>query len=396
MSARQGNATNDRVASPLVPPPPGRAPIRTLTARRTIPGYRPATDPVSHLQKRAHHRPDPTASSRRGRLPEALFAADAVPAGDELALPVAAALTDQAKEAIGRAIAASRSPNTRRNYQTAWRAWEDWARGCGYQVLPARAETVAEYLTERAAAGAGVSTLGMALAAIAAAHGAAGETDPTRSEGVRRTGGQAQAGGRRRRAAAGQAAHRDGPGRDRGEHPAHGAGAHGARALPTMRDALLRRSEAAALTWADIEAAGDGSGRLTIRRAKGDQEGRGEVVYIGTAALDALEAIRPGDAGPGGSRLRFAARAGKALSESAIARAIDRAARRAGLGAGFSGTRQDRHGPRPQPGRDGHPRDPAAGRWASRDGRALHPLGERRPRRRPPPSTGRSGERACW
>ena len=110
-----------------------------------------------------------------------------MPAGDELALPVAAALTEQAKEAIGRAITASRSPNTRRNYQTAWRAWEDWAAGSGYPPLPARAETVAEYLTERAAAGSGASTLGMALAAIAAAHGAAGETDPTRSEGVRRT-----------------------------------------------------------------------------------------------------------------------------------------------------------------------------------------------------------------
>ena len=59
------------------------------------------------------------------------------PRGTSSRCPIAAALTDQAKEAIGRAIAASRSPNTRRNYQTAWRAWEDWARGCGYQALPA-------------------------------------------------------------------------------------------------------------------------------------------------------------------------------------------------------------------------------------------------------------------
>ena len=124
-------------------------------------------------------------------FPEALFA----PAGDERALVPAGELSEQAKEAIGRAIAASRSPNTRRSYQVAWRAWEAWARGRGYRPMPAGAETVAAYLSERAAAGAGASTLGMALAAIAAAHGAAGDTDPTRSEGVRRT--VAGSGGRR-------------------------------------------------------------------------------------------------------------------------------------------------------------------------------------------------------
>ena len=37
-----------------------------------------------------------------------------------------------------------------------------------------------------------------------------------------------------------------------------------------MRDAMLRRSEAAALEWADVELRPDGSGRLTIRRSKTD------------------------------------------------------------------------------------------------------------------------------
>ena len=53
-------------------------------------------------------------------FPEALFA----PAGAKRALVPAAELSEQAKEAIGRAIAASRSPNTRSSYQVAWRAWE--------------------------------------------------------------------------------------------------------------------------------------------------------------------------------------------------------------------------------------------------------------------------------
>ena len=214
-------------------------------------------------------------------------------------------------------------------------------RAAATRALPARAETVAEYLTERAAAGAGASTLGMALAAIAAAHGAAGETDPTRSEGVRRT----VAG--LRREAAGGAQRQARPLTETAlaaiaaSTPPTARGRTELALCRTMRDALLRRSEAAALIWADIEPAGDGSGRLTIRRAKGDQEGRGEVVYIGTAALDALEAIRPGGAGPGAPVFASPRGPGKALSESAIARAIDRAARRAGLGAGFSG-----HSPR--------------------------------------------------
>ena len=146
-------------------------------------------------------------------------------------------------------------------------------------------------------AGAGASTLGMALAAIAAAHGAAGETDPTRSEGVRRT-----AAGLRRESS-GRAERQARPLTETAlaAITASTPPARGRTELAlcrTMRDALLRRSEAAALTWADLERADDGSGRLTIRRAKGDQEGRGAVVYIGTEALAALEAIRPGDAGP--------------------------------------------------------------------------------------------------
>ena len=311
-----------------------------LTARRPIPDIaRPRTPSVTCRSALITDRTQPPAAGE-AVFPEALFAPAAVPAGDELVLPVAAALSDQAKEAIGRAIAASRSPNTRRNYQTAWRAWEDWARGCGYQAMPARAETVAEYLTARAAAGAGASTLGMALAAIAAAHGGGGETDPTRSEGVRRTvaglrreaagGAQRQARPLTETALAAIAASTPPTVRGRTELALCG----------TMRDALLCRSEAAALTWADIEPAGDGSGRLTIRRAKGDQEGRGAVVYIGTAALAALGAIRPGAAGPGAPVFASPREPRKALSESAIARAIARAARR-GLGAGFSG-----HSPR--------------------------------------------------
>ena len=40
---------------------------------------------------------------------------------------------------------------------------------------------------------------------------------------------------------------------------------------------MLRVSEVAALDCADVERTDDGSGRLTIRRSKTDQEGKGTV-----------------------------------------------------------------------------------------------------------------------
>ena len=42
-----------------------------------------------------------------------------------------------------------------------------------------------------------------------------------------------------------------------------------------LSDAGRRRSEAAALTWADISREPDGSGRVTVRRSKTDQTGAG-------------------------------------------------------------------------------------------------------------------------
>ena len=49
----------------------------------------------------------------------------------------------------------------------------------------------------------------------------------------------------------------------------------------TLRDGLLRRSEAAALRRGDVELLADGSGRLHVRQSKGDQEVSGAVLYPG-------------------------------------------------------------------------------------------------------------------
>ena len=96
-----------------------------------------------------------------------------------------------------------------------------------------------------------------------------------------------------------------------------------------MRDALLRRQEPAALTWADITRQEDGSGRLAVRRSKTDQEASGALLYLGPRAMRDLAAIKPPKS-TSGARV-FALAAGQ------ISRRIVAAARAAGLGEGFSG-----------------------------------------------------------
>ena len=84
----------------------------------------------------------------------------------------------------------------------------------------------------------------------------------------------------------------------------------------------LRRSEAAALTWGDVQRWDDGSGRITVIRSKTDVEaasGRGDL----PAAMRPLDAIRPADAGSEAKVF--------GLSESQIARRVKAIAKAAGL-----------------------------------------------------------------
>ena len=90
-----------------------------------------------------------------------------------------------------------------------------------------------------------------------------------------------------------------------------------------LSDAGLRRSEAATLTWGDVERWEDGSGRITVIRSKTDAEAQGATVAITPAAMSALSAIQP--AGVGGGDKVFG------LSESQIARRVKAIAKAAGL-----------------------------------------------------------------
>ncbi len=95
--------------------------------------------------------------------------------------------------------------------------------------------------------------------------------------------------------------------------------------VAALSDAGLRRSEAAALTWGDVQCWDDGSGRITVVRSKIDVEAAGAVVAITSAAMRALDAIRPAGAGAGGEVKVFG------LSESQIARRVKAIVKAAGL-----------------------------------------------------------------
>ena len=101
--------------------------------------------------------------------------------------------------------------------------------------------------------------------------------------------------------------------------------------LSVLRDGLLRRSEAAALTWGDVELRDNGTGLLQLHRSKTDQEAEGVVLYIGREAAAALRAIRPAEQLVDPKTSVFG------LSTRQIGRRVQAAARAAGLGEGYTG-----------------------------------------------------------
>ena len=194
--------------------------------------------------------------------------------------------------------------------------------------------------------GKSLATARLRLAAIAAAHRLGGYPDPTSRPLVKATLKRlAREHGKSKKQAKGltsdalaavkatariQRAHQGKRRRKETEAQAARRAAVDLAILQVMRDGLLRRSEAAALRWGDVEGHEDGSGRLHVVRSKTDQAGEGSMLYLGPAAMEALLAIRPQEAviDPGASVFR--------LSSGQISRRIKAATKMAGLGDGFS------------------------------------------------------------
>lgn len=185
-------------------------------------------------------------------------------------------LRQLAEEATQHAIEAD-AENTRRAYESAWSDFTAWAGEHGLEALPARPETVALYITDRAGRLA-VSSLSMRLAAIRQQHVRRNLAVPTEHQTVRRV----WTGIRRRKGTAqkGKAALQQ----DQLRRILDGCG----EGLIGLRDRALlltgftsamRRSEIVALNIEDLEIHPEGI-IFHIRRSKEDQEGEGAEVAV--------------------------------------------------------------------------------------------------------------------
>ena len=241
-----------------------------------------------------------------------------------------------ADRGVADSLEAVLSENTRRTYDTQWRLFDQWCDEVGLTSPPADPLTVARYLAARAGSGASVATLRLAASAISKAHEWARLESPCRDPGVRAS---LKGWGRRlakpqRQSGAltadvlavirltAQQPRKRGRGFETPEQAAERA-KFDVALVAVLSDAGLRRSEASALTWGDVQRWDDGSGRITVIRSKTDAEAQGAVVAVTPIAMKALDAIRP--AGVGGGEKVFG------LSESQIARRVKAIARAAGL-----------------------------------------------------------------
>jgi integrase len=236
--------------------------------------------------------------------------------------------------------AAAKAGNTLRAYQADWKDFREWCVGHRVASMPAAPETVALYLTDRAAT-LRTSSLARRLTTINRAHQAAGQPSPATMQnavvsevwkGIKRMQGTAQHGKKPfltsdlRRIVA--------------ELP---------RDLQGVRDRALllagfaggfRRSELAALRVENLETTPDG---LIVRlgRSKTDQEGQGRAVALPygsdleTCPVRALRAWLEQGGVTDGPLFRAVDRrglaSGKALHADSVGYLVKRAAGRAGL-----------------------------------------------------------------
>ena len=103
--------------------------------------------------------------------------------------------------------------------------------------------------------------------------------------------------------------------------------------IATMRDGMLRSSEAAALMWSDIYFKDDGTGRVYIRKSKTDQTGKGNEQYLQKETVEYLRKIKPANVDSSTSVF--------GCSPATISNRIKAAAKAAGLEGKFTG-----HSPR--------------------------------------------------
>lgn len=234
-------------------------------------------------------------------------------------------------------LAAEKSDNTRRAYAADWTDFTTWCNQVLEDPLPAAPATVARYLAQLADSGRKTSTIQRRIAAIRAAHRAAGFEPPTNTEGVKATmrGIRRTLGARPTRKAPttaellGTVIHK---------LPDTLAGKRDRAILLISFAAALRRSELVALHLHHIERRHRGI-VIHIDRSKGDQEARGQQVPVPNGRelrpVDALDTWLKGAGITEGPIFREVDRHGKVgstpLSDRSIARIVKRAVKACGL-----------------------------------------------------------------
>ena len=310
-------------------------------------GTAPGPQPTAETTRTWHQAGDVAAGLTPplvGTNPATLRAMEAEPA--DASQPVDG-LTAADLVNLGAVLDHSVSRNTVSNYRAQWRSFMDWAQAKGLRRLPAEPAQVAAYLAERSEEhGHRPATLRMAASAIAFVHRAARMDDPCASSEVTRTLRSAtRRAGRSQKQAEALTGEAFAVVQSNARNPRRGRGGRFERQetsrcrgnldialISLMRDAMLRVSEAAALSWSDIVAEADGTGRLLIRRSKTDAEGEGAVAFLSATTMSALTLIQ---------NRTDVADSVFGLRPNQIAMHIKQAAKAAGLGDGFSG-----HSPR--------------------------------------------------
>ena len=235
--------------------------------------------------------------------------------------------------------------NTTRAYTSRWREFDHWCRQKGTTPLRAGHTLVAQHLDELTAAGKSLATVRLTKAAITAHHRNRSRDDgrnpgrhPTVAAAVERA---ARGAHPQKQAQALMNAHLDAiratatrprpRGRIAPETPqeAEARGIADIAICTTMRDAGLRRAEAAALNWEDLTVHEDGTGRIRITRSKTNQTGPPEQVAITAQTVQDLLHLRQPASRP--EEPIFG------LTPRQISKRITRAAAAAGLGPGFTG-----------------------------------------------------------
>ena len=256
----------------------------------------------------------------------------------------AATLTDEQRRRVADALEGAQSENTRKNYASQFGKFSAWCEREGYSSLPAAPEVVAAYAAELADVGKSMSTIRLAVSAIADAHRRVGLDSPVTAgvsetlRGLTRRVGAAQKQAKPLDADALAAIKATAftPRTTRGgslemAETALRRGRLDIALASVMSDAGLRISETASLRWRDVLDAKDRAGIVYIERSKTDQVGEGAYVVITADTLTALKELRQNTEACSDDDPVFG------LSESQISRRVASMARAAGLGEGYSG-----------------------------------------------------------